>query len=99
MSVGEGLLLILLGASDCSPVVAEKVKRRLMRGDMSLYSKWVGKTDVRTLKALKLAYLMRCQDRRPGYRIVSETMNKMKVRKQSEKTKAKTLYQMESWQT
>jgi hypothetical protein len=59
VSVGEGLLLILLGASGCSPVVAEKVKRRLMRGDMGLYSKWVGKTDARTLKTLKLAYPMR----------------------------------------
>ena len=44
----------MLGASGCSPVVAEKVKRRLMKGGMSLYSKWVGKTDVRTLKTLNL---------------------------------------------
>ena len=68
MPVGEGLLLILLGASGCNPVVAEKVKRRLMRRDMSLYSKWVGKTDVRTLKTLKLAYPMRCQYRRSSRR-------------------------------
>ena len=40
------LLLILLGASICSPVVSrksEKAKKRLMKGEMSLYSKWEGR--------------------------------------------------------